>query len=182
MELGFVLKQVFVDTVGKPDIYQKILQEQFPTIPNIVVSKKADSIYPIVGAASICAKVIRDRILLDWEFKEDIPKVSRSFGSGYPGDQTTKDWLVDTREHVFGFPTLVRYSWSTTTNSLQDAAPVHWSYEDIQAMEEINAHSRMSDTKKETLQEANDRALKNKTTQRNLQKRYKFFSSNGMSR
>jgi hypothetical protein len=53
----FYLQQVYVDTVGDPSKYQGKLANLFPNIPKIVVSKKADSIYPVVSAASICAKV-----------------------------------------------------------------------------------------------------------------------------
>jgi ribonuclease H2 subunit A len=46
------------------------LEALFPGIPKIVVAKKADSLYPIVSAASICAKVTRDEILEGWTFAE----------------------------------------------------------------------------------------------------------------
>jgi ribonuclease HII len=48
--------QVYVDTVGDPKKYEDKLRAIFPGI-EMVVAKKADSLYPNVSAASICAKV-----------------------------------------------------------------------------------------------------------------------------
>ncbi len=77
--------KIFVDTVGDPDKYANKIRTRFPKI-KITVSKKADSLYPVVSASSICAKVVRDQIVQTWkihEFHED--KQSIQHGSGYPG-------------------------------------------------------------------------------------------------
>lgn len=51
---------VFVDTVGSPEAYFQKLQGRFPHL-HVVVRAKADSLFPVVSAASIVAKVSRDR-------------------------------------------------------------------------------------------------------------------------
>ncbi len=52
-----------MDTVGTPAKYENKLRDLFPDIGSITVSKKADSLYPIVSAASICAKVVQQLII-----------------------------------------------------------------------------------------------------------------------
>ena len=64
-------------------ILQEKLSEIFPEF-KITVAKKADAIYPIVSAASICAKVSRDRALKVWAFQEGLEATQDDFGSGYP--------------------------------------------------------------------------------------------------
>jgi ribonuclease H2 subunit A len=100
---------------------------------SITVSKKADSLFPVVSAASICAKVIRDHHLAHWH---DATTGSSSddlaFGSGYPGDAITKRWMMRKCDEVFGFGPLVRFSWSTTTSLLAEratSATVQWSFD-----------------------------------------------------
>lgn len=56
------------------------------------MKSKADSLFPVVSAASIVAKVTRDSLLENWVFEENIP-YSRNFGCGYPGDPITVAWL-----------------------------------------------------------------------------------------
>lgn len=51
---------------------------------DITVAKKADALYPVVSAASICAKVGRDRAVNTWTFQEAINTEDNKYGSGYP--------------------------------------------------------------------------------------------------
>lgn len=67
------LKTVYIDTVGKEDKYQKVFEKNYSGKGiNFVVRSKADSLFPIVSAASIVAKVTRDHLLENWEFEEDL--------------------------------------------------------------------------------------------------------------
>lgn len=67
---------------------------------------KADEKYPIVAAASICAKVIRDHKV------DEIRKATCDFGSGYPSDPKTISALKDKQSRVVVGP-FVRTRWKT---------------------------------------------------------------------
>ncbi|XP_045449595.1 ribonuclease H2 subunit A [Melitaea cinxia] len=121
IELGANITEVYVDTVGPPEKYQTKLSEIFPNL-KITVAKKADSIYPIVSAASIVAKVTRDHALKVWQFHEGLEMDYKDFGSGYPGDPLTKKFIREQIDRVFGYPLLVRFSWSTAELMLQEKA------------------------------------------------------------
>lgn len=126
IEAGVNVAEIYVDTVGKPETYQARLKAMFPGV-KIVVAKKADATYPIVSAASICAKVSRDHAIRAWRFREDDVAFGTEYGSGYPTDPVTKNWLSANVDAVFGFPRLVRFSWSTAEQVLQSKAlAVDW--------------------------------------------------------
>ena len=114
LDAGLTVSKLFVDTVGPEKKYQEKLQAWFPSI-KVTVSKKADSKFKVVGAASINAKVLRDHILRDFEFDEGDLGLSKEFGSGYPSDPATVAWLNENFDPVFGFPSIARFSWGSIT-------------------------------------------------------------------
>jgi ribonuclease H2 subunit A len=133
--------------VGPPAKYQAKLQQLFPEI-EITVSKKADSLYPIVSAASIVAKVTRDWHVRNWQFREQGLSTSRNFGSGYPSDPTTQKWLTSSVDPVFGFPSILRFSWKTSDVLLdKSAAAVLWSKSDME--EHPPSHEQLKQREKE---------------------------------
>lgn len=86
----------------------KRLVEKFVKPDVKIISKhKADETYPLTAAASIVAKVWRERHILD------LKKVYGDFGSGYPSDPKTIDFLSNFFKKHNNFPDIVRRSWKT---------------------------------------------------------------------
>ncbi|MEQ2302831.1 Ribonuclease H2 subunit A [Ameca splendens] len=83
LDSGVQLQEVYVDTVGPAEKYEVKLSQRFPGI-KVTVRPKADSLFPVVSAASICAKVARDRVVKGWKFAEDLGQIDPDYGSGYP--------------------------------------------------------------------------------------------------
>jgi hypothetical protein len=92
----------------------------------VTVKAKADSLFPVVSAASIFAKVTRDKAVKNWQFVEILQDLDSDYGSGYPSDPKTKAWLRRHVDPVFGFPQFVRFSWSTAQAILEKEADVTW--------------------------------------------------------
>ncbi|RHZ35113.1 hypothetical protein DYB31_002185 [Aphanomyces astaci] len=111
---GVNVKHVYVDTVGDPGWYRMFLTKHFHGKIVFTVEKKADSLFKVVSAASICAKVTRDAVVASWQYESSgLAKLDTDFGSGYPSDPKCKRWLHDALEPVFGYPNIVRFSWGT---------------------------------------------------------------------
>lgn len=71
----------------------------------IIAENKADEKFPIVSGASIIAKVIRDR-----EIEKIKERIGFDFGSGYPSDPKTKDFI---KKNWNKYDDIFRKSWST---------------------------------------------------------------------
>lgn len=80
-------------------------------LPEFISEHKADDRYAECSAASVLAKVERDRQV------DALKEEYGDFGSGYPSDEATQRWLRENREG--GFPPIVRMSWNTVAKSQQ---------------------------------------------------------------
>lgn len=133
LDHGIELTEVYVDALGTTTTYEKYLSGLFPGIA-FTVTTKADAKFKIVGAASVAAKVTRDACIEGWYFEESSRNGKlewrTDFGSGYPSDPNTQTWLKGNIEPTFGFPKLVRFSWTTVKVILESKAhQVKWTDE-----------------------------------------------------
>jgi len=79
----------------------------------IIAAHKADAKYPVVSAASICAKVQRDS-----EIEKIKKEISIDFNSGYPSDQMTIDFLTKHMDDA-NLRKYIRWKWKTLRNVRQ---------------------------------------------------------------
>jgi ribonuclease HII len=98
--------RVYIDSPDR-NIYKfrKFLEKMIQHEPEVVLEHKADSRYPVVAAASIIAKVERDREVA--KLREE----HGDFGSGYPSDPVTQEWLRNWINGNRKFPNFIRRSW-----------------------------------------------------------------------
>lgn len=85
--------------------FKQQIQEFLPFKVEIVSEHKADRRYPVVSAASIIAKVERDREIAELKAKYG------DFGCGYPTDPKTIEFLHRCLETFKEYPEFVRKSW-----------------------------------------------------------------------
>jgi len=94
----------YIDCVGRsPRRFRQMLSAPGVNC-SLVVEHRADERHPLVAAASIIAKVTRDRQLAE------LKRQYGDFGSGYPADPRTLSFL---RENIHSLPPFVRSSWRT---------------------------------------------------------------------
>ncbi|MBS7605593.1 MAG: ribonuclease HII [Candidatus Bathyarchaeia archaeon] len=95
-----------------PERFRQYILEELPLKIEVISEHKADKIYPIVSAASIVAKVERDMEI------ERLRREYGDFGSGYPADPKTIEFLKRWVEKHNSYPSFVRKSWKTAKEIL----------------------------------------------------------------
>jgi ribonuclease HII len=106
-----------VITVLKPDVayvdasdvladrFKEHIAENLSFKVQIISEHKADARYPIVSAASILAKVERDKAI------SELQKKHGNIGCGYPADPNTIKFLEGWIRKFGSYPDFVRRSW-----------------------------------------------------------------------
>ena len=98
--------EVFVDAADTVEYrFGNHIRECLKTKTRIVSRHKADRIYPIVSAASIIAKVERDREVAA------LRETWGDFGSGYLTDEKTMIFLRRLLDSNDDYPSFIRKSW-----------------------------------------------------------------------
>lgn len=88
-----------------PDRYKDHILEEIPFKVQIISEHKADKKYPIVSAASILAKVQRDKAI------HTLKEKYGDLGSGYTSDPKTIKFLKTWIQKQKTYPNCVRKSW-----------------------------------------------------------------------
>ena len=116
-----------VITVLKPDVvyvdasdvladrFEEHIAENLSFSPKIISEHKADVKYPVVSAASIIAKVERDKVI------SQLQKKHGNMGCGYPSDPVTIKFLEDWIRKFGSYPDFVRKSWKTAKRVKSEA-------------------------------------------------------------
>jgi len=116
-----------VITVLKPDVayvdasdvladrFKQHIAESLPFTVQIVSEHKADVKYPIVSAASIIAKVERDKAVSELREKHG------DMGSGYAADPKTVKFLENWIKRFGSYPDFVRKSWKPAKRLKREA-------------------------------------------------------------
>ncbi|MHA1200809.1 MAG: ribonuclease HII [Candidatus Heimdallarchaeaceae archaeon] len=100
--------EIYIDAADvNAERYGEAFKIAFPK-SKIVSKHQADKYYPAVSAASVIAKVQRDRVI-----EKLAKKIGEDIGSGYPADPKTKKFLRTYYAKNKKFPPFVRESWDT---------------------------------------------------------------------
>jgi ribonuclease HII len=97
---------------NNPKAYTDYIKKKLKVKTEIKAEHKADLNYPIVAAASILAKVTRDK-----EIVKIIDKIGKPTGSGYPSDPATKKFI---KENYKSHPEIFRKTWQTYKDLIKE--------------------------------------------------------------
>jgi len=107
---------VYVDASDiLPNRFAEHIAENLSFSPKIISEHKADANYHIVSAASIIAKVERDKVI------SQLQKKHGNIGCGYPSDPNTIKFLEDWIRKFGDYPDFVRKSWKTAKRVKSEA-------------------------------------------------------------
>lgn len=98
LPVGPVARERFIQALR-----EKVGTQEF----ELIAENRADANYPVVSAASIIAKVYRDRAI------EKLRHEYGDFGWGYPSEPKTRAFLKEFFERTGRFPDCARRKWRT---------------------------------------------------------------------
>jgi len=107
---------IYIDAVDvNEQRFGESIKELLNYTPKKIISKhKADDLYPIVSAGSIIAKYKRDALI------EELQDKYGNFGSGYPSDVRTIEFMREFVKKNKRAPKIARKSWETTKKIISE--------------------------------------------------------------
>lgn len=100
--------KVYIDSPDPvPERYAMLVRKHLRRSVEVVALNRAEDAYPHVAAASIIAKVERDALI------GCLREMYGDFGSGYPSDPRTREFLKRCLGERGTVPPIVRRSWKT---------------------------------------------------------------------
>lgn len=110
--------EVFVDAADvDADRFGRQIMERCALAPDckVISEHRADITYPVVSAASILAKVERDRQV------KELHAIHGDFGSGYPSDSISVQFIQSVVSDTGDVPNIVRRTWSPVQDIILEA-------------------------------------------------------------
>ncbi|MEN2974843.1 MAG: ribonuclease HII [Candidatus Caldarchaeales archaeon] len=105
---------VYIDSPSKNvEAFRSIIDKMVRYRCRVIVEVKADKNYPVTAAASIIAKINRDREI------EKLKERFGDFGSGYPHDHKTREFIRKVMSSRSEAVELIRWSWKTISRVAQ---------------------------------------------------------------
>jgi len=105
-------EEAYVDAADVNELeFERMIRSGLRCRPRIVSEHRADDTYPVVMAASIVAKVVRDQRVREIE-----QEIGTPIGSGYQTDEVTMSFLNDFVKRNGRCPPHTRRSWEPAKN------------------------------------------------------------------